>query len=240
MCGRLFETYLAEDLYEHYGTPAGEDILGTLPPVYNLCPTMLSPVLVQADGKRRFVRMRWQLVPSTEPIFATKLSTINARSEGVFTSRLYRDLIFRKRCIVPVSGFFEWKRHGERKRPFKIVLRDVPIMSLAGMWDTWRPGTSEEQHSFTIVTTKANELMAEIHDRMPVILGRSEQEEWLDPDTNSRERLGPLMEPCPSSWLSAVEVSSLVNSSKNNTPDVLEPAGPAQEGATGGNRRLFE
>jgi putative SOS response-associated peptidase YedK len=224
MCGRLFETYLAEDLYERYETTAAEDSLRTLQPVYNLCPTMSSPVLLQTGGKRHLVQMRWQLVPSTEPIFTTKLSTINARSEGVFSSRLYRDLILRRRCIVPVSGFFEWKRSGERKRPFKVFLRDEPIMSLAGLWDAWRPGTPEEQHSFTIVTTAANELITPIHDRMPVILGRSQEKEWLDPQTNSRERLTRLMSPCPSSWLAAVEVSPLVNSSKNNVPDVLKPA----------------
>src|SRR6266516_1772472 len=137
MCGRAYETYTDEELYFRYSSKRT-----TLPPrspVYNLCPTMNSPVLRVVSGLRKFDEMRWQLVPSTEPAFATKLSTINARSEGVFQSRLYRDLVVRQRCIVPLSGFYEWKKDGQRKRPFKIYLKDEPIMSVAGIWDTWHP-----------------------------------------------------------------------------------------------------
>jgi putative SOS response-associated peptidase YedK len=108
-------------------------------------------------GERQFDQMRWQLIPATEPAFTTKLSTINARSESVFESRLYRDLVVRQRCIIPLSGFYEWKKTGERKRPFKIYLRDEPIMSVAGIWDTWRPGSPDERQSFSIMTTAANE-----------------------------------------------------------------------------------
>src|SRR2546425_4486569 len=102
MCGRAYETYTDEELYFRYRSKRT-----TLPPrspVYNLSPTMNSPVLRVMSGLRKFDEMRWQLVPSTEPAFTTKLSTINARSEGVFQSRLYRDLVIRQRCILPLSG----------------------------------------------------------------------------------------------------------------------------------------
>jgi putative SOS response-associated peptidase YedK len=222
MCGRAYETYSDEELYFRYlnkRPPAPVDLV----PVYNLCPTMNSPVLRVVDGDRHIDVMRWQLVPATEPAFTTRLSTINARSEGIFQSPLYRDLIVRQRCLVPLSGFFEWRKEGGIKRPFKIHLRDEPIMSVAGIWDTWRPGTPDARHSFSIMTTAANEFMREIHNRMPVILGRSDEDAWLDPQIQEQKALLNLMKPCPSSWLNAAEVSTLVNSTKNNGPEVLQP-----------------
>ena len=180
--------------------------------------------------------MRWQLVPVTEAAFTTKLSTINARSETVFQSRLYRDLVVRQRAIIPISGFYEWKRDGDRKRPFKIHLCDEPIMSVAGIWNTWRPGTPEERWSFSILTTAANTFMSKIHDRMPVILGRSDEDAWLDPEVHEQNALQQLLKPCPSSWLTAVEVSPLVNSPKNNSAALLEPVVTVG----GGVPRLFD
>jgi putative SOS response-associated peptidase YedK len=221
VCGRAYQTYSDEELSFRYLSKKPEISLG-FSPIYNLCPTQNSPVLRVLSGERQLEWMRWQLVPSTEPTFTTTLSTINARSEGIFQSRLYRDLIYRKRCIVPLSGFFEWKRADNVKRPFKIFLRDEAIMSIAGIWDTWRPGSSQQRDSFSIVTTSANEFMAGIHDRMPVILDRSAEAAWLDPELRDRDALQELFKPCPSSWLDAVEVSTLVNSTRNNSPDVLK------------------
>jgi putative SOS response-associated peptidase YedK len=220
MCGRIFEIYTNEELSERFlDEPAAQPIIAA--PVYNLCPTQNSPVLRVVSGKRRFDQMRWQLVPAAEPSFTTKFSTINARSETIFESRLFRDLVLRQRCIVAVSGFFEWVAHG--KRPFKIHLQDEPIMSLAGIWETWHAGLPDERHSFSILTTAANDFMARIHERMPVILGRSNEDAWLDPEHQAQQSLRDLLKPCPSAWLTAVEVSALVNSAKNNTPEVLRP-----------------
>jgi putative SOS response-associated peptidase YedK len=222
MCGRAYQTYSDEELYIRYLSRKPEIPLGFVP-VYNLCPTLNSPVLRVISGERQFNWMRWQLVPATEPAFTTQLSTINARSEGIFQSRLYRDLIVRQRCIVPLSGFFEWKRSDGVKRPFKIFLRDEPIMSVAGIWDTWRPGSSEQRDSFSIITTAANDFMSGIHDRMPLILDRSAEAAWLDPEIRNREILEKILQPSSSSRLDAVEISSLVNSTKNNSAEILKP-----------------
>src|SRR5262245_7668797 len=123
MCGRVYEIYTDEELSARFldGEPIPPVVSAS---VYNLCPTQNSPVLRVVDGKRQFNQMRLQLVPVPEPAFTTKLSTINARSETVFESRLYRDIILHQRCIVPISGFFEWKRSGNGNRPraFKIYL----------------------------------------------------------------------------------------------------------------------
>lgn len=233
MCGRAYETYTEEELYFRYLSTRPITSLG-LSPIYNLFPTQNSPVLRVVAGERQIAHMRWQLVPATEPAFTTKLSTINARSETVLESRLYRDIVMRQRSIIPLSGYFEWKTTGGKKRPFRIFLRDEPIMSVAGIWDTWHPGMPDERCSFSIMTTAANEFMREIHDRMPVILDRADEDAWLDPEIHEQESLQALLKPCPSSWLKAVEVSPLLNAAKNNTPEVLEPATRGQVG------RLFD
>src|SRR5262249_7338169 len=128
--------------------------------VYNLCPTQNSPVLRIVEGERQFDEMRWQLVPKWAPAFSTKLSTINAKSETVFNSPLFGALVTRQRCVVPISGFYEWKADGQGKRPFKIHLQTNAIMTVAGLWDTWRPGTPTERRSFSILTTGANRFMS--------------------------------------------------------------------------------
>jgi putative SOS response-associated peptidase YedK len=223
MCGRAYKTYTDEELYFQYLSRRVPNLFD-FAPIYNLCPTQNTLVLHIADGERRFEEMRWQLVPNFEPEFTTKLSTINAKSETVFDSRLFADLVVRRRCIVPISGFFEWKADGPRSRPFKIFLQSKAIMSVAGLWEVWRPGTSHERRSFTIMTTRANGFMREIHDRMPVILDSSGMAHWLDPEIHERKALEEILQPCPDSWLAAAEVSSLVNSPKNNSPEILDPA----------------
>jgi putative SOS response-associated peptidase YedK len=235
MCGRAYKTYTEEELYFQYLSKRPLNLIG-FEPVYNLCPTQTTLVLRIADGERLFEEMRWQLVPNFEPAFSTKLSTINVKSETVFESPLFGPLVVQQRCIVPISGFFEWKTDGQKKRPFKIHLQSNAIMSVAGIWGTWRPGKPDERRSFSIMTTAANRFMREIQDRMPVILDNTAVADWLDPEIHERKALQEILQPCPNEWLSAVEVSPLVNSTRNNTPDVLQPASLMPPGPQG---RLF-
>jgi putative SOS response-associated peptidase YedK len=129
-----------------------------------------------------------------------------------------------RRNLAPgiMSGFYEWKKDGKTKRPFKIHLQNNLIMSVAGIWETWRAGTSSERRSFSILTTAANAFMRNIHDRMPVILAASDEDTWLDPAVYNRGDLQKLLKACPDEWLAAVEISTLVNSPKNNTPDIWQ------------------
>jgi putative SOS response-associated peptidase YedK len=228
MCGRAYKTFTEEELYLQYLSKRPLNLID-FTPVYNLCPTEKTVVLRLVDGERAFEEMRWQLVPNFEPDFTTKLSTINAKSETVFESRLFADLVVRQRCIVPLSGFFEWKNDGYRKRPFKIHLHNNTIMGIAAIWETWRPGTPAERRSFSILTTAANNFMREIHDRMPVILDDAAVADWLDPEIHERKALEEILQPCRNEWLTAVEVSSLVNSAKNNGPELLLPITVAPE-----------
>jgi putative SOS response-associated peptidase YedK len=121
------------------------------------------------------------------------------------------------------SGFFEWKREGTNKRPFKIDLKDSSIMSLAGIWTSWRAGTPEEQRSFSIMTTSADSFMEKIHDRMPVIFDPTKLDEWLNPEFQEPEAIGAMLKPCPAELLECAEISTLVNKPANNRAEVLDP-----------------
>jgi putative SOS response-associated peptidase YedK len=227
MCGRAYSTYSAEELFFQYLNKKPLK-LDSFKPNYNMSPTQDAWIVRQAEGSRDIGVMRWGLIPPWEKQFSTKLSTINAKSETAFESRLYKSSVTKRRCIVPVSGFFEWKKEGTTKRPFRIFLKESPIMSMAGIWSSWRPmvpkgePVPEERHSFSIMTTAANDFMSKIHDRMPVILEEKLFEEWLDPEVQDPEQIGKLLKPCPPKWLDSVEVSTLVNSPRNNRAEVLE------------------
>ncbi len=195
-------------------------------PNYNLTPTELSPVVHVRDGVNTIEFFRWGFVPfwAKDLKSAAKYSLINSKSEEIEKKRSYKEPFEKRRCIVPLSGFFEWKRTGKTKRPFVIRLKDEPIMSVAGVWEKWRSkDTGEEISSFSIVTTGANEALSVFHDRMPVILGKNEEQKWLDPENHDLVGLKKLLRPCPPEWLTFYEVSPLVNSVKVNKKELLAP-----------------
>jgi putative SOS response-associated peptidase YedK len=225
MCGRAYETYTDEEIYIRYKNR--RPIRFALGSNYNLCPTQISPVIIVRDAERELAPMRWGLVPAwaQDVKAADKYSLINAKGEEIETKRSYQAAFRARRCIVPVSGFFEWKREGTQKTPFAIHLSNDPIMSLAGVWELWRSKeTGEEVLSFSIITTAANSFMESIHNRMPVILDRADEEAWLDPANQNVAGLKTLLKPCGSEKLACFAISSLVNSPRNNSPEVLVPA----------------
>lgn len=223
MCGRAYSTYTSEELEIRYRNKSPKR-LDELEPNFNMAPTHQVPVLRAEGSERLFERMHWQVIPPWEPEFKTKLSTINAKSETIFESKLYRGAVLRRRCIVPLSGFIEWQAQPEGpKRPFKIHLREEPILSVAGIWERWHAGTPEERHSFAIVTTAANEFMTPLHNRMPVILTPEQEDAWLDPELQDAEKIAKLMKPYASEAMVAEEITPMINSPRNNRPEVLEP-----------------
>jgi len=225
MCGRAYETYTEEELAVQFLNRRPLRLEG-FRPTYNLAPTQQAPVVFVRDGEPTIDLLRWGLVPfwarSLEAV--ARYSLINARGEEIVDKRSYARAFRSRRCIVPLSGFYEWRRDGKRKRPFAIHLRDRPIMPVAGVWECWQPKDAPTPLlSFAVVTTRANPRMAEIHDRMPVILADDEIAHWLDPEVHEPERLLPLIRPCPSEWLTAYEVSTAVNSPSHDSPDLLKP-----------------
>lgn len=233
MCGRVYSTFSNQDLLDEvlkkhsWKWPVDESI-PTREISYNQCPSQSVLVLAVREGKLKFSAMRWGLVPvwAKSVKDAAQYSLINARAEEIAEKRSYKAAFQKRRCVVPVSGFFEWKSVNDQKTPFAISRIDESPLRLAGVWEHWvSPVTGEVVDSFSLITTAANDLMKPIHHRMPVILDSSCEEEWLDPENSNLESLQKLLKPSLSSELKASPISRLVNSPKNNSPEVLEPVG---------------
>lgn len=189
------------------------------------------PVICSADPSKLEIH-KWGLIPSVtkgqNEANNIRVKTFNARAESLDQKKTFSSAFQKKRCIVPVMGFYEWQHLGREKIPWYIYYEGNQIMSLAGLYDQWHDtNTGEILKTFTIITTNANELMAEIHNsakRMPAILNRSNEEKWIDPSTSSEE-LRKILNPVPSEVLRAHTISHLVNdrNADRNTPEVIMP-----------------
>ena len=226
MCGRAYALFTEADLATRYlqGRPT---TLGELTPTANLAPTQRTPVVREVDGVRELTRLRWGLVPSWAKELKIGASMINARAETVAEKPSFRAAFRQRRCIVPLSGFIEWQRDGTRKRPFAIARADRAILSVAGLWERWVDPAGGEVETFAVITTEANRFMAPIHDRMPVILEPGDEETWLRVDTEPAA-LHALLAPCAEDRLTAHEISPLINSPRNDAPELLAPVGDAR------------
>jgi putative SOS response-associated peptidase YedK len=197
-----------------------------LQPRYNIAPTQLCGIArCDAEGRRRWTVARWGLVPSWAKDAGIGSRMINARAETVAEKPAFRAALARRRCLVPATGFYEWKRSEHGKRPYLIRQPDGRPMALAGLWERCQPAGGEPLESFTIITTHANRLMAPLHHRMPVILGEDLLGEWLAPHPLSRPRLESVLRPCDPDRLEAFEVAPVVNSPANDTPECIRPLG---------------
>ncbi len=226
MCGRAYALFTEADLASRYLRHRPEGLLA-LTPNYNLSPTQRTPVVREVGGAREIALLRWGLVPSWAKELKIGASMINARAETIAEKPSFRAAFGQRRCIVPLSGFIEWQREGTRKRPFAIHLRDDSIMSVAGIWERWVDPAGEEVQTFAVITTEANGFMAPIHDRMPVILEPRDEDTWLSAETDPAA-LRTLLAPCAQDRLTAYEVSSLINSPRNNAPALLAPVSDAR------------
>ena len=202
----------------------GEEI--TFRPTYNAAPTQNLPVMRAAPGgARELSLLRWGLVPSWAKDPGIGARMINARSETVAEKPAFRAAFRRRRCLVPMCGFYEWQKSAGRKVPHFVRLLNAEIFAAAGLHEHW-PGKdgAEPIDSYTILTTNANEMMRALHDRMPVILHERDYEAWLDPDNADTEALGALLTPFPAEEMRAYPVSTRVNSARNDEPALIEPA----------------
>ncbi len=190
---------------------------------YNIAPTDRAPVLVRGNTGIAPVDMQWWLVPhwSKEP--RTRYATFNARAENLDKSAVFRTPFERRRCLVPVSGFYEWLREGKRKQPWYLRYEGGSGMLLAGLWDRWR-GPDGDLYSFAVVTTEVHPQLAFIHNRQPVMLDRAGAELWLDRQAE-RGALQALFEPALPEPLAVVPVSTHVNNARNKDPGCLVAVG---------------
>ena len=193
-----------------------------LTPSYNIAPTQSVLTVVREESNVARL-MRWGLIPSWARDSSIGNKMINARSETVTEKPAFRAAFARRRCLVPADGFYEWRSERPRKRPMRITLASGEPFAFAGLWETWNTPEGDTVRSFTILTTSANDSLAPIHARMPVILTRDAEDIWLDHTIQDRALLSSLLVPYDPSETVAYEVSTLVNSAANNVPEVISP-----------------
>jgi len=198
----------------------------TLSPVYNAAPTQELPIYrVTARRGRELNLARWGLVPFWANNAAVGAKMINARADTLADKPAFREAFGRRHCLVPMSGFYEWRKVGAGKVPYYIHPLNAEMFAVAGLYEFW-PGKNGAAaiESFTIVTTEANELMRPLHDRMPAILLESDYEAWLTPGERAKQELQALLTPYPAEEMRAYPVRALVNSAKNEGPELVEEA----------------
>ena len=225
MCGRYSFTLPPDAIRELFRVMTGLN----LRPRYNIAPTQEAPVIgLDETGERALKMYRWGLVPRWSKTLPTSAPMINARAESIAEKPAFRDAFRKRRCLVPADGFFEWnkdKSSGDR-RPWRIFAADRPGFAFAGIWEAWRdPAGGADApviRSFAIVTTAANDRVAPIHDRMPVILARADEDAWLAAGTPA-ERLQALLVPYPPELTGYYRVDARVNSVRNDDPDCIKP-----------------
>ncbi|HEY6058579.1 MAG TPA: SOS response-associated peptidase [Candidatus Limnocylindrales bacterium] len=228
MCGRFTQQRPASELSELFEAELLVEDPGAR---YNVAPTQDALVVVERDGERRLTSFRWGLVPAWADGLDIGSRHINARAETIRRSSAFAESFRRRRCLVPVDGFYEWRTEGRRRQPYLVRRRDGGPLVLAGLWASWRPRDgSHVVRSFAIVTTAPNDLIATLHDRMPVLLAPTSWRRWLDTRAGDAQGLEELLEPSVSDELELVAVSTLVNDVRNEGPELLSP--PAAEQLT--------
>ena len=215
MCGR-YSLVLTESIAARFDIQQQQL---TLVPRYNVAPSQSMPVVVR-NSPNRLVEMQWGLIPSWSKEPRAQFSTINARAETITKSPVFRGPFKSRRCLVPASGFFEWQRTERGKQPFCIRLKDGDLFAFAGLYDIWHDAEGNELYSYTVITTLPNDLVASIHNRMPVILRQEDEDVWLDKESEPAQLLA-LLKAYPADKMEAYPVSRAVNSPANDGAELM-------------------
>jgi putative SOS response-associated peptidase YedK len=221
MCGRFTQQRPASELAEIF---AAEPLADELGPRFNVAPTDEAFVVVQREDRRAITAYRWGLVPHWAADARSGSRMFNARAETITTSPAFREAFKRRRCLVPVDSFYEWKREGTVRQPYRVVREDGRPLALAGLWAGWRdPATEAVRRTFTIVTTAPNDAMADLHDRMPVALPEDDWDRWLAADRAEPGELRAMLEPRDGAPVRIYPVERFVNDVRRDGPDLIEP-----------------
>ncbi|MDO1451173.1 SOS response-associated peptidase [Rhodocytophaga aerolata] len=217
MCGRYTLAKKPEVIAQRFDASLEKD---TFRETFNAAPTQVLPVI--SNNNPETIRyFKWGLIPFWAKDASIGNKMINARAETLKEKPAFRKSLQQKRCLVIADGFYEWKKEGKTKQPFRITLKDNGLFAFAGLWDEWKDDKGNKVQSFTIITTDPNELMAPIHNRMPVILPPAQEKHWLSNDLNPDEAMD-LLVPYNAADMEAYPVSTLVNSPANNIKELLD------------------
>jgi putative SOS response-associated peptidase YedK len=216
MCGRYSLTSPPEVIKERFK-------LRWLPEIsahYNIAPSQMIPVVRDSEKGRELVLLKWGLIPSwsKDPAIGTKL--INARAETLAEKPSFRNAFKRRHCLIPADSFYEWKAMRKGKQPYCIGMADHALFGMAGLWEQWLSPEGQALQSCTIITTAANELVWELHERMPLIIQPGDYDAWLDA---SNPNAGELLKPFPSELMNYYPVSVRVNNVRNDDAECLVP-----------------
>ncbi len=219
MCGRYTQTGEFAELKRRFGLAGGDP---GVRPRWNQAPGQDAPVVAAGQGPR-LAMMRWGLVPHWAEDAAVGYKTINARAETAPQRAAFKGPFRRSRCLVPADGFYEWPGgKADGRAPVRFTLAGGGLFAMAGLWDRWGEGDSP-LHSFSILTTAANDLVAAVHQRMPAILAPEDEAAWLDPGLSDPGRLAAMLRPFPAGEMAAAPASARVNRPQNEGPGLLKP-----------------
>ncbi|WP_026950218.1 SOS response-associated peptidase [Algoriphagus mannitolivorans] len=231
MCGRYSLSKSKIDLEERFQA----EMLADFTPRYNIAPTQLVPVIT-SESPKGFSFFYWGITPDFGQNKPVSQKLINAKAETVHEKISFKSSFEKRRCLVPADGFFEWKKLGKKtKIPHRFTLREDNLFSFAGIWEEYEGLSGEIQHTFLILTTSPNEVVSEVHDRMPVILSKENEKKWLD-KYSSEEDLLKMLKPYPAELMLSYTVSPMVNSVQNDSPGIIRRTSPMDQF---GNYTLF-
>lgn len=221
MCGRytLFANY--EDIVDRFEIEAGiaeEEYEKS----YNIAPSQQVLTVINDGSVNRLGYLKWGLVPSWAKDAKIGYKLINARAESLADKPSFRNAYRNRRCLILADSFYEWKRNGDNKFPMRIKMKSNQLFAMAGLWEAWPTPEGRKLYTCSIITTEANELVSQIHDRMPVILPREYEGKWLDPSVHDTNVLSRLLKPFDDELMEAYEVSAALNSPKNNNADLIK------------------
>ncbi len=222
MCGRFGLWASPGQVADHFQLQSQLPLM----PRYNIAPSQeILAVGQDREGRRKAASLRWGLIPKWATDTGMGYKLINARAESVFSKPTFRSAAKKRRCLIPASCFFEWKPSGEGpKQPYCILPRQSEVFAFAGLWETWENGaTGQKIHSCSIVTTRANEAVQPLHERMPVLVAPENYDLWLDRNIQDLEAVKRLLEPPPSDWLEICKVGTEVNNPANDTQEIIRP-----------------
>lgn len=220
MCGRFVRYSSIQELIKEFGVSGPSFDLKSN---YNIAPSQEIAIVIN-DSKKRLALCKWGFIPSwaKDPKIAYKM--INARAESVAEKPSFKGAFKSKRILIAADGFYEWQKKGKTKNPVYIRVKSGKPFGFAGLFNIWTSPEGTKICTCTIITTDANSLLEPVHNRMPVIIGKGDQDQWLDPDNNDSEKLRKLLKPFSSEDMDYYGVSTLVNSPSHNSPDCIKPS----------------